>query len=244
MAAKKQRTAEPATFDDAIVTAVHAYGDTDAIVRLYLRTHGKTGAFARAAKNSRKRFGAGLMPLSQGRVGLRPRRGAQLWALESIEVMKDPMGLGQDPVAFGRASYVVEVLDKLVPEGDANPGLFDVCTVVLDEIAKGRGSTALLRAYELKLMGHTGYLPDLVTRGAVVGFDRASGQLQTVAIPGAIPFDDEAREVAILLAGATLDALPSVDPAALRRCGRLFAGHLRRQDVPPLKSVAFLKGMQ
>lgn len=242
--ATKKLTTEPAVFDDGIVTAVHAYGDTDAIVRLFLKTQGKTSAFARSAKKSRKRFGSGLMPLAQGTIGLRPRRGAQLWALESISVTKDPLALAQDPVAFGRASYVVELLDRLLGEGDAAGEIFADSVTVLDEIGAGRGSTALLRAFELKLMGHTGYLPQLSLDAEVVAFDRETGRLLHHMEDGAIPFDAEAHEAAILLAGAALDVLPDIDPAALRRSGRLFAAHLRRQDVRPLKSVAFLKGLQ
>lgn len=242
--ATKKRTTEPAVFDEGIVTAVHAYGDTDAVVRLFLKTHGKTSAFARSAKKSRKRFGSGLMPLAQGTIGLRPRSGAQLWALESITVTKDPMALGQDPVSFGRASYVVELLDRLLGDGDASGPIFADCVAVLDEISAGRGSTALLRSFELKLMGHTGYLPQLSLAAEVVAFDRETGRLLSTLDDGAIPFDAQAHEAAILLAGGDLTALPAIEPGALRRCGRLFAAHLRRQDIRPLKSVAFLKGLQ
>ncbi len=241
--AKKRGAPEPAIFDDGVVCAVRSYGDTDVIAHLFLRDAGRVSAFARAAKNSRKRFGAGLMPLVQGRVGLRPRRGAQLWALESIEVRKDPLGLSQDPVSYGRAAYVVELLERLMGEGDANAKLFDDLVLVLDELAAGRGRAELLRAYELRLLGYTGYLPDLVLDAPVVGLDRPTGQLLTDFAPGCIPFDDEAREATILLAGAKLDALPSIETPVLKRVGRLFAGHLRRQGGAPLKSIAFLRGI-
>ncbi len=230
--------------DDAIVTAVIPYGEDDLVVRLFGATVGRVGAFAAKARRSKKRFAGGLSPLARGRVELVPRRGSELYRLDSAELTLDPAGLGADVLAFGRASYLAELLEKLLPEAEPAADVFADVATALEVLSHGRGDAALLRAFELRLLLATGYLPDLAPHEEpVVGYDPGRGELLAHEAPGAVPFNDAAREAALALLSAPLTALPDVELERLRTVSRLFATHLRRMDVGPLKSIAFLKAL-
>jgi hypothetical protein len=108
----------------------------------------------------------------------------------------------------------------MLPEHEAQPEVFAIVDAAIARIARLGPSALLLRSVELKLLLHAGYLPDL-------------------ADP-ALDLADDSRRAAQSLVDAELDALPAHDDAMLRSVARIFAGHLRRQGGPALKSVRFL----
>ena len=227
--------------DELVVAALVEYGDTDLVVRFVSRGGGRGSAFARAARRSKKRFAGSLQVLARGRATLRPRRGGALPSLETFEATPDLFGFAVDPKRYGRGCYVVEVTERLLPEAESTPDIYDTLTSALALISDGRADARLLRAYELKLLSLTGYLPDLSEEGDWL--DGATGALSETQGPGTVPFEREARLAARALVGAPLGAAPEIADQTLRVVGRLFASHLRRMEVRDLKSVAFLKSI-
>jgi DNA repair protein RecO len=206
--------------DPAIVTSVIAYGEADVVARLFTRDRGRVGAFARGARKSRKRY-PGLAAPARGDARLKERHGADLLTLEELDVDPGVLALGGDLRALGHASYLCELVERMLPEHEPQPEVFAIVDCAIDRIAKLGASALLLRAVELKLLLHAGYLPDL-----------ADGAVLDLA--------DDARRAAQSLVDAELDALPALDDAMLRSVARIFAAHLRRQGGPALKSVRFL----
>lgn len=209
--------------DDVIVTGLVPYGDSDVVVRLFARTHGRAGAFARKARASRKRFPALSAPCA-GKARFKPSR-SDLFELLELDVDPRILSLAQDLRCLGHASYVCELVERMLPEGEPAPDVFALVDDTLGCICSTGTSARLLRALELKLLMHAGYLPDLTNALEVS------------------ELDDEARAAAYALLQAEQRSLPDVDDAVLRRVSRLFAAHLRRQGGAPLKSVQFLQSL-
>lgn len=213
--------------DDVLVTAVVPYGDADCVVRMFCRERGRVGAFARKARASRRRF-PGLAAPSLGRASLRERHGADLLELTELDVDPVLLPLAADLRALGHASYVAELVERLLPEVEPAAEIFALVDEALRHIARNGPSARLLRALELKLLLLLGYLPDLFDADAL-----------------GVEMPEDARRAAIALVQSEgLAALPDVDNALLRPVGRIFAGHLRRQGVGPLKSVQFLASLE
>jgi DNA repair protein RecO (recombination protein O) len=233
--------------DDALVLSVVAYSDDDLVVRLFTREHGRIGAFARAARRSKKRYPGGVHPFSLGRVTLKPRRGDALFVLVDGALTPILQATTVEPVVLGRASYLAELIEKLLPEADPAPDVFD--DVARAMTALPFADARLLRAFELRLLDATGYLPDLSgandDAGApVVAWDAVAGHLLSMPSARTVPFTDEARHAAMALLSAPLTAPPDVDDDVLRVVSRIFASHLRRQQIGPLKSIAFLRAIR
>src|SRR5690606_35877394 len=98
---------------DAIVLGRIDYADADLILTLFTREHGKLKALARAAKKSRKRFGAGLMSFTISRVELSRRQSAELWTLLTAEPIESFATVANDVVALAHASYIAELVREL-----------------------------------------------------------------------------------------------------------------------------------
>lgn len=232
--------------EEVVVTALIPYGDADCVVRFLGRSKGRFSAFAKGAKRSKNRYAGTLQPLAHGMALLRPRRGTALYALEELDADASLLGLAQDPYALGRASYLAELVERLLPEGIAELGIFDRLRVALGLLAAQKGSPALLRSFELKFLADTGHLPDLTSASDDPGLppcalNRATGELVAHPSPGCTPFPDDARQIACTLLQTPLDQLPHYSDESLKPVGRLFALHLRRMGLTELKSVAFLR---
>ncbi len=232
---------------DAVVCAVVPYSDDDAVVRLMTRLHGRVGAFARKARASKRRFPALTAP-SIGRARLRPRRSGDLWELLELDVEPVVLGLGNDARALGHAAYLAELVERLVPEAEPAPELFDAVNDGIRHIARSGASALLLRAVELKLLHLLGYLPPLVVvdvpGASCEAYDPVAGRLLHAPTAASVPFSQAALELAQQLFALSLVApMPVADAQVLRATSRLFAAHLRRQGGAPLRSIAFLRAL-
>lgn len=232
-------------FDDAFVLGLVPYGDSDLVVRLLTRERGRLRAFARGARQAKKRFSGGLSPLSFGGVELRARRGAELLLLQGFEPEGRFFGLSDDAGRYGRAAYLAEVTERLIPEEEPVPSLFSLLFTAFELLSAGTADARLLRAYELRLLDETGYLPDLTADDeATLLLDTRTGALVGDDGPGTVPFPARAREAALALLTSPLEEPPVVEHQVLREVGRLFASHLRMMDVKDLRSVAFLRSLE
>lgn len=228
--ASRPRTATPVAEEDlVVVTAVVPYGEADAVVRLLARGRGRVAAFARGALRSRRRF-PGLSAPALGRAAIAPRARAELLELRELDLDPALLPLAVELRALAHAAYLAELVERLLPEAEPAPEIFDLVSSAMRRLAEAGPSSRLLRAVELKLLFHLGYLPDLSDPAV----DVASG----VELP------EDARLAALALVQApNLEALPDVPDALLRPVSRLFAAHLRRQGGGPLKSVQFLASL-
>lgn len=137
------------------------YGEADRVVTLLCREGGKIGAWARGAQKSHKRY-AGVLEIGtivDADLAGNPRR--QLYGLSRIELLRSYMSLGGDVYAFAFASYALELVREFTPDREGNAVLFDLCAGYLESLAKRGPDRWTLRLFELALLGHLGYAPDL-----------------------------------------------------------------------------------
>jgi len=90
----------------------------------------------------------------------------------------------------------------------------------------------LLRAFELRLLLASGYLPDLSAHALPTGEPNLDACLT-----------QEARAASIKLIQAPLESLPHIDMDTLRAVARIFLYRLKQMKQAPLKSVMFLKDL-
>src|SRR3954470_20026251 len=82
----------PAHTTDALILRTYKLGESDRIVVFLTRDRGKRRGVAKNARQSRRRFGAGLEPLTLGRVGYVERERRDLVHLQYVEPLRSPLG--------------------------------------------------------------------------------------------------------------------------------------------------------
>ena len=145
---------------EANVLRTYPLREADLLVTLFTRGEGKVRGVARSAKKSKRRFGGALEPLTYVRAYYEDRERQELARLDSCEVLESPLAT---EVSYPRAvalAHVVELLDELSPDREANDAVFRLALSVLAGL-RGADVWMPVTYFELWMTRLMGYLPEL-----------------------------------------------------------------------------------
>ena len=145
---------------EALILRSYQLGESDRIVVFLTRDRGKKRGVAKNARQSRRRFGGALEPLTCGRVGYVERERRDLVRVDYVESTRSPLS-AIDGEALGYAEYFAELLDEWSPEADPNEPLFRLGASSVEAMAAGVPIERLARYFEYRLLRLQGvYEPD------------------------------------------------------------------------------------
>jgi DNA repair protein RecO (recombination protein O) len=147
---------------EALVLRGYKLGETSKIVVLLTRERGKVRAVARGARGSRPRYQSALEPLSEVRVTLYGRQGAELLRLGQAELVHSAFRAGERGLeaALG-LSGCAELLDAFCPEGEAEDRVYRLALAVVRAIEDGAPPERVGRYLEAWLLRLHGLFPPL-----------------------------------------------------------------------------------
>jgi DNA repair protein RecO (recombination protein O) len=145
----------------AVVVRTIDYAESDRIVTLVTREHGKVSAIARGARKSQKRFGAGLALFGMGEASLHERPGAELLTLEAFDGARGFPQLLLDVAKVAHGGYACELVRELVPPRQPEPEIFDLLVALLAMLDEGAARAETLRVFELRVLDAVGLRPQL-----------------------------------------------------------------------------------
>jgi len=238
--------------DDAVVLRVQKLGESDRIITLLTRRHGRLRAVARGVRRTTSRFGARLEPF--GHVDLQiagDPKGEQGSSLHTVSQVEGIRLFGKrflnDYPRYTAASAIVETAERLTPvEREPSLRLFQLTLGALRALADGtHASTLVLDAYLLRGMALAGWAPAL-TACAVCG---TPGPHRAFSVPAGGSVCPDCRPPgAAHPALATIDLMSALsrgdwavadaaDPASRRECSGLVAAHLQWHLERGLRSL-------
>jgi DNA repair protein RecO (recombination protein O) len=230
-------------------------GETDKILTLYTREHGKLSAVAKGARRSTSRLTGATELFTASRLLL--ATGRSLDIVTQCEIRDSFPGLRADLERLARATYFCELLDALSLERDATTSAeaFDLTLAALSLLQQAAESLdAIVHAYELRLLALMGYAPvlDHCVR-CESALDRRQGGFSP-SLGGALCAGCRHHaDDAVTLGVESLDLLRSLldlSPAALltlrptpraeAEVSRALRWFVRFRSERPLKSADFL----
>jgi DNA repair protein RecO (recombination protein O) len=141
----------PLHTSDALILRTYALGESDRIVVFLTRERGKKRGVAKNARQSRRRFGGALEPLTCGRVTYRERERRDLVFVQDIAPTRSPLAAA-DGEALGYVGYFAELIDECAPENDPSEPLFRLGTSIVEAMAVGVPVEPLARYFEFWLL--------------------------------------------------------------------------------------------
>jgi DNA repair protein RecO len=145
---------------DALILRTYTLGESDRIVVFLTRDRGKRRGVAKHARQSRRRFGGGLEPMTCGRVAYVERERRDLVLLHYVEPVRSPLSAA-DGEALGYAEYFAELIDEWAQDADPNETLFRLGWSMVESMAEGVPIEPLARYFEYWLLRLQGvYQPD------------------------------------------------------------------------------------
>lgn len=145
--------------DQAIILGAMDYRDSDRIVTLFCREHGKLSTLARGGRKSRKRFGGALELFARIDITLSLKDG--LSALGDCDILTVYPGIRADLTSITHASYACELTSTLLPENLPNQRLFRLLAAYLDHLDSGAAEPADRHFFEINLLNILGYRPPI-----------------------------------------------------------------------------------
>jgi DNA repair protein RecO (recombination protein O) len=151
----------PIHITDALILRTYTLGESDRIVVFLTRDRGKKRGVAKNARQSRRRFGGALEPMTRGRVGYFERERRDLVRVDFVEAQRSPLSAaGGD--ALGYVGYFAELIDEWAQEADPSETMFRLGASMVDAIVAGVPIEPLARYFEYWLLRLEGVYPALV----------------------------------------------------------------------------------
>ena len=110
--------------DEAIVLGSRKSSEANRVVFLLTEHHGKTVVAANGARKSRNGTGARLAPMNHVDVLIRPSRG--MATVEEVRLVTVQHRLHSDLVRLTQGLAMLEVVDKMTPEGEPVPRIYSM----------------------------------------------------------------------------------------------------------------------
>jgi DNA repair protein RecO (recombination protein O) len=164
--------------DSGVVLRTYRLGEADRIVVLMTAQHGKVRAVAKGVRKPKSRFGARLEPLSH--VAMLLYEGRQLDIVSQADSLDHFRAVREDLDRLTRAMALLEVVDQMAQEREANPRLYQMLVGALRALA-AHPAPLLVPAFYWKVLAAEGMRPELDacvscgSPGPLVAFDVGEG---------------------------------------------------------------------
>jgi len=144
---------------EAIVIGRMDLGEADRIMTLYTPQRGKLRVIAKGIRRPTSKMAPHLEYFSRCQLLL--AKGRDLDVVTNAETIDPFWPIRSDLEAFGHASHLVELLNRLTQDQQAQEGAYDLLLRSLRLLADGVDPFAVTRHYELGLLTILGFRPQL-----------------------------------------------------------------------------------
>jgi len=140
------------------------FGESDRIVHLLTPRTGRLTVIAKGARRSVKRFGGNLDLCNHLRIHVERRRRMSMARIEHALLIDPFLELRTRPARFALACYLLEIVDRMAPEGGASRDLhqlFRFTVEALQMIANSEPDARLRLILEARALNALGLRPEL-----------------------------------------------------------------------------------
>lgn len=185
---------------EAIVLNRLDYREADRIITVYTPERGKIRVIAKGVRRPLSRLGPHLEYFTRCRLML--AAGRELDTVTGAETVDPHLGLRSDLDAYGHASHMVEVLNRLTEDREAHQAVYDLLGSSLRLLADGLEPFIVTRHYEWALLTLLGFRPELYhclhCQSELVAVPNAfSSRLGGMLCPRCRGADSGSREISI-----------------------------------------------
>ncbi|CAB4877127.1 unannotated protein [freshwater metagenome] len=195
--------------DTGVVLRTYKLAESDRIIVLLTEGHGKVRAVAKGVRKTGSKFGGRLEPMSHVRLLL--HQGRELDIVNQVDTVESlaPLMVDLDHMTKGMA--VLEAVDQMAMDREANPRLYRMLVGVLRTIATN-DSPLVVPGFFWKLLALEGVRPELdvcVQCGApepLVAFDMDHGGVLCRTCRSGAPISADALQLMRMILGGQLNA--------------------------------------
>ena len=203
--------------DAGVVLRTYRLGEADRIIVFLTEGRGKVRAVAKGVRKTKSRFGSRLEPISH--VAVQLYEGRELDNVTQAETLDHFRPIREDLERVTRATALLEVVDQVAQEGEANPALYRMLVGALRSLA-AHSSPLLVTGFYWKLLSLEGFHPLLDAcagcggEGPFVAFDLGEGGVLCRTCRRGAPISPEALALVRRILGGSLASALAEPPSA------------------------------
>ena len=145
---------------DAGVLRHSDLGEADRLLTVFTRQLGKMRVIAKGARKIASRKAGHIEPFTHVRMQL--SKGRDMFILTQADTTDAYLPLREDLILTSQAAYVLELLDRFSYEDESeSSSTFRLLTDTLSRLASKADPWLVLRYYEMRLLDHVGFRPQL-----------------------------------------------------------------------------------
>ncbi|MDP6065572.1 MAG: DNA repair protein RecO [SAR202 cluster bacterium] len=244
----------PATYKtQGVVLKQTPIGEADRVLSIFTRDLGKVRVVARGVRKPRSKLAGHLEPLSH--VAISVSRGRSLDPIKEAETVRSFRGVRENLQLVSEAVYLAELVESFSAEDQSSPLVYRLLLGALDWLETNGDSRGLMRYFEVRLLGESGFGPELhscvecratLEPGDYLYSSEVGGVLcdDCKVMTGAalMPLSQDANKVLRFYARARLDdaALLNVPPRVAEETDRALRHYVRYLLEREMKSVEFM----
>jgi DNA repair protein RecO (recombination protein O) len=134
-------------------------GEADRILTMYTPRLGKIQGMAKGVRRPRSKLSGHLELLTHSLVTL--ARGKNIDTIIGSQTIRSFLPLKSDLERAACGLYAIELVDRFTPEHVEDPSVFNLLVETLEGLSISVHCRAVLRWFELQLLGRVGYRPQL-----------------------------------------------------------------------------------
>lgn len=138
---------------EAIILKRANFGEADRMLTVLTKNLGKISVIARGVRKITSRRAGNIELLNVVKIGLFKGKGYTLTEAQSLKTFPR---IKSNLVVSTCAFHILELINKLLPENDPNPAVYDLTKRVLEEF-EDNPRQIILRGFEVKLLKLTGF---------------------------------------------------------------------------------------
>lgn len=146
---------------EAVILRQRRLGEADRILVVYTPSYGKMDVKARGVRKTTSRMSGHLQPLT--RCVLQLAQGHVSDVVAGCETLDSFQPLREDLDRLSRAFYVVELIDRFVPERAHSFPTYRLLLETLHRLTDAEDTDQVLRFFEMRLIDQCGFRPELET---------------------------------------------------------------------------------
>jgi DNA repair protein RecO (recombination protein O) len=227
--------------DQGVVLRTIKLGEADRIVTLVTEGRGKVRAVAKGVRKTKSRFGGRLEPMTH--VAVQMYEGRELDTITQAETLDHFRSIRDDLDRVARAQALLEVVDQVAQERQANAALYRMLVGALRALAAAN-APLLVPAFFWKLLALEGFQPILDqcatcgTEDDLVAFDLHEGGVLCRSDRRGVAVTPEALDLMRrILGGGLADALNQPATEATHEVSQLATAALEHHLERRLKSL-------
>ncbi|MBN1263317.1 MAG: DNA repair protein RecO [Candidatus Pacebacteria bacterium] len=139
---------------EAIVLKAIKFAEADRLLTVFSRHYGRVKVLAKGIRKVTSRKGASLELFNRTKLVL--AKGRNLDIITEVEVLDAYRNWRQDLVRVGVAYYLVELVERLIPEGEENRRVYRLLVNSLENLSQARIGD-LIRRFEEEMLTDSGF---------------------------------------------------------------------------------------